>query len=87
MTNNKRIFTARIFMQNEFVANFTVAANVKFRIKFLDEALEWFELTADELQEKFDNDDSFLEDLMELYYIDILEYEHENHTNYMNLEY
>ena len=87
MVDNTRIFNARIFMQNEFVANFTVVANVKFRIKFLDEALEWFELTADELQEKFDNDDSFLEEFIEQYHIDILEYEHECHTNYMNLEY
>lgn len=87
MTDNTRIFTARIFMQNEFVANFTVAANVKFRIKFLGDALKWFELTEDELQEKFDNDDSFLEDLMKCYHIDIKEYEHEYHMNYMNLEY
>ena len=87
MLGNKRIFTAKIFMQNENVINFTVTAHIKFRVKFLDHALDFYELrNSDQLQEKF-QDISFLEEFTQMYHIDILEYEHLEANNYNNLEY
>ena len=84
---SKRIFTGTIFMQNENIINFTVTAKVKFKVKYLEHALEYYELRySNQLQEKF-KDSSFLDEFTQLYHIDIVEYEHVEAENYNELEY
>lgn len=77
---NKQIFISNIFLENEHIINFYIKAQIKFTIPYLTEALEHFECTVDELKEFFNNE-SFIEDFISRYHINIIELDYLNYES------
>ena len=74
-------FNSIIFFENEHVINFYVKAKIKFTVPYLEEALDHFECNIKELEEFF-QDESFIEDFISRYHINILELEYLTYENH-----
>lgn len=63
-----------MFLENDRIINLYASFNVVFTIPYLEDALEYYEMTENELRESLESKE-FLEDFIQMYHIDISEME------------